>query len=171
MAVKMGNLAQEQQGDRRGHLEQRLSTKSPCSTDQLRALHPQLSLGKRPEAPWRLLLTLPGPELLRRSRGHRAVGSQKKRKFRRSVSLPQLNPAWIRRRGLYLQDRLFLGCSRGWRAFPSRKLTQNMVPLQCLCRQKLQNRLFQKPSQEEWMRQRFQHIQLWSRRQRRLWEV
>lgn len=78
MAVKMRDLAQEQ-GDRRDHLEQRLSTESPCSTAQHRAQHPQLILGKHPEAPWslsskaRLLLTLPGPELLRRSRGHRAV--------------------------------------------------------------------------------------------------
>lgn len=54
---------------------------------------------------------------------------------------------------------------------PSGKLTQSRVPLQCLRRQKLQNLLFQKPSQERWMRQHFQHIQPWSRRQRRLWEV
>lgn len=176
MAVKMRNLAQEQ-GHRRDHLEQRLSTESPCSTAQHRALHPQLILGKKPEAACslsskaRLLLTLLGPELLRRSRRHRALRWQKKRRFRRSISLLQLIAAWMLRRGLSLQDSLFLGWSRGWRVFPSGRLTQNRIPLQCPCRQQLQSLLSQEPSQERWMRQHFQHSQLWSRRQRRLGEV
>lgn len=70
MPVEWRNLEQE----RRSRRKHGLTPQRPCSAAQHRLLRPQLVLGQRPRAPpcltrtASLLLSLLGPELLRRSR-------------------------------------------------------------------------------------------------------